>query len=417
MSPRLVFCDRRLRSRHATSRTLLLGLTVALLPILAELAAAQASHSYSPPELEGVEGRGYSPYVGAYPNMRWQTVDGDHLGKGLSIKELAFRLDDRSYNFSSGMGRRFANVSIRMADGDHATFGSDFNTNQKSTPTLVFTKAVSWPTFSGSPLLRPAQWGGLTGDYRFPFSRSWSTTGKHGILSDFVFQGGSLANLATWTDTTFRGYYFDSYGPPVTFVTGSYRSIPAVRLHNHSLGVTGRCNDSAFGQVPNGSYGRLFATVYGPASSKVAWRNHLILYSMSRYTAPQAPVIHAWCMGNDPIGFDLATGCNRLHILGPCLSFTYTAQPLSVDPTGLCVSPYSVVPWFPALASARLTMQAGWADSVTGQLRLTQACEVETPPSVPSGVTPKRVMLMQHGSTVVGPIADYVHNLGMRYGH
>lgn len=392
-------------------------LRLALAPILVGSVAAQVSYTFSPLELSLGEGRGYSPYVGAYPNMRWQTIDGDQLGKSLSIKEIDFRLDDRSYYSVVGMGRGFTNVSIRMADGDHATFGTNFSSNLKSTPTLVFSKAVQWPTLTGFPLLRPARWGGLTDDYRFPFSSSWSTQGKKSIVSDFTFQGGTLANRGAWAVNTFRGYYFDSYGPPITSVEGIYRSIPGMRLHNNSLGVTGRCNDSGFGPVANGSYGRIFATLYGPTHSTVALRKKLVLYSTSYYTAVQAPVVHVWGLRNDPTGVDYLTGCNRLHALGPYATFFYFTKPRSVDPRGYSGFVYSIVPWFALLSGLRVTMQAGWPDTVTNRLNLTQAREVTLPAAMPSGEIPKRGMLMQHGSTVVGPIGDYTHNLGMRYSH
>jgi len=391
--------------------------TVATLATLASGAVGQTAYSWSPPFMERSEGRGASPTLGAFPDMRWQTVDGDHLGKTRLLKELALRLDDRSYSLAMGMGRRFARVSIDLARGDHASFGADFRANQKSPPARVFSMAVDWPTFIGSPLLRPASWGGLSDDYRFPFARSWATDGKDAIVSDFKFEGGVLANRAPWSESIFRGYYFDSYGPVLKSIPGTYRSMPPVRLHNNSQGVTARCNDSAFGTVHSGSYSRLFATTYGPAYANAAWHNKLVLFSMSRYTAPQAPVVHVWCLGKDPIGVDVGTGCNRVHIHGPGLSFTYTAQPLSADPTALSMSPYTVVPWFGALSNARLTVQAGWADSVTGRLSLTQASEVEIPASVPSGEVPKRRMLMQHGSTVTGPSGAYPYNPALRYGH
>ena len=398
------------------SRFLFLGCFL-LTAGLAESVAGQTSFVFSPPHLAVTEGRGNAPYVGAYPNMRWQTVDDDQRGKAMLIKELAVRLDGRSYNTIDGMGRAFTKVSIHMSDGDYATFGSDFSANLKSPPTLVFSKAVRWPTITGFPLLRPARWGGLTDDYRLPFSTQWSVTGKASIISDFTFQGGTLSNQAAWSDTIFRGYYFDSYGPPITSVDGTYRSIPAIRLHNNSAGVTGRCNDSAFGTIANGAYGHIYATLYGPNHSKVVWRNKLVMYSTSHYTAFNAPVIHAWGLRFDPVGFDFMTGCNRLHALGPYFSFTYQTAPRSVDPAGYSGFNYSVMPWLSGLSRLRVTMQAGWADSVTNNLNLTQAREVTLPMGIPSGNIPKRAMLLQHGASVVGPSDHYSYNPGMRYGY
>lgn len=370
---------------------------------------------YSPKYMASTEGQYYSFHPGNFPAMHYQTVDGENRGKVASLKEIALRLDNRSYNSVTGMGRTWTNVTIQLGDGDIKTFSNNFAANIKS-PTRVFSATVTWPTMSGNPLTTPALWGGVTGRYRFPFSTQWTYLGKSDIVSDWTFTGGTLANNYNWLSTLSRSYYLDSYGSPTSTAFGTYKSIPPIRLNNNSPGVTGRCNDSAFGTTTVGAYAYIFANVYGPYYENVDWRNKLVMYSYSYYTAYNAPVIHAWGSQTNVTGVDLGTGCNKLHALGPYVLQTFITLPKSVRPDAYSGYRYIVVPWNQAFANLKVCMQAGWADSATGKFNMSQAREATLPASAPPSQTTERMAIFSYATSAPrGPYAEYIYNPAMRY--
>jgi len=348
--------------------------------------------------------------------MRYQTVDGENPGKPITIKELALRLDYRRHDASSSPGRTFSSVTIQMSDGDLQNFGTDFSKNQTSAPTTVFQGAVTWPVTIGFPLTKPDVWGGTLGSFRFPFTTTWQFTGQNEVLTDWTFAGGTLSNSKPWNATDPHDYYFDSYGDPNTPKEGSYLSIPDVRLNNNSPGVTTRCNDSAWGALPTGAYSRIYGFIYSKWAANINYREKLVMYSTSYYTAPNAPVFHAWGFANDRVGFDVGTGCNRLHPAGPLFVQFFWAAPRSIYPNAY--SGYAPLSWKwqPVFANARVTMQAGWADSVTGNFNLTQARQISLPASPPPPNAAKRSAIYQYSNLpVAGPIAEHYANPAFRY--
>ena len=78
--------------------------------------------------------------------------------------------------YTSLFGAYADNVTVDMADGDHATFSSNFAANAKSASTRVFSGSVNWPTATGTPMVKPDFWGGSNGGYRFPLSDTAATS-------------------------------------------------------------------------------------------------------------------------------------------------------------------------------------------------------------------------------------------------
>jgi hypothetical protein len=200
-------------------------------------------------------------------------------------------------------------------------------------------------------------------------------------------------------------------------VSGTYVQYPATRLNNNSVGVTGRCNDSAFGGDNAGAFGMIYVYVYDAYNTNIKWRNQVRIFSTSYHTAFNAPVIHAWGFGAPSgVGLDIGTGCNRLHAIGPYVLQTFTTLPRAVDPTGHSGFYDTLVPWSGSYANLKITMQAAWSDSVTRQLNLTQARQVTLPALPPLGATPRRAALLQyHTYAPEGPFESYTHNPAFRY--
>ncbi|MCA8955458.1 MAG: hypothetical protein KDC87_05255 [Planctomycetes bacterium] len=393
-----------------------------LLPLLVlagALPLAAQGSLYSPPSMATLEGQSASYYLGAYNPMRSQICDGEIRGKQATLKEIAFRLDGRNYfSTTTGAGRTYANVAIDLCDGDVVSMGTDYTANRKSTPTRVFSASVTWPTISGFPPKKPDTWGGAAGDYRFPFSTTWQTQGTADVLSEWSFSGGTLANNSPWLSTYFREYYFDSYGKPGSDAESTYASIPPVRLNNNSAGVTGRCNDSVFGSTTNGSYSMIYGTIYSKWHPNTAWQNKLVIHSVSYYTAPERPVIHAWGFITNPTGVDLGTGCNKLHMQGPMMFQRHVVPPLAVSSTAYSGYDYLVLDWQPLVSGLKMICQAAWDDSKTNAFNLTQAREMELPASPPVDTIARRGMIYTYGSFATqGPYGDYFYNPGFRYSY
>jgi hypothetical protein len=391
-----------------------LALASLSMPVLAQ------GEYFSPAEIATTEGDGYAYYFGRYPTMKMQWVDGELRGKVANLKEIAFRLDNRSYSTSTGMGRTWTNFVIQIGEGDYTTFGQVSTANFTSTPQTVFSGSVTWPSFtSGTPATTPAVWGGTTGAYRFPFSSPWLYLGKADIVTDFDLSGGTLANAQTWATNSSRNYYFDSYGSSTSTSTGStyVGYYPSTRLNNNSTGVTGRCNDSSHGTTTTGSYIYGYAYAYNKYYSNYGWRNTLRYYSQSYYTGYDMPVIHAMGFKADTTGLSLNTGCNNLHISGPMI-FT----PLKTLPQFMSTSGYSgyqevFLPWNPAFGGVNLIFQAGWNDSTTGKINLSQARHLITPSGPPVNREYKRKSSYTYATYSNGPYDYYYANRAMRFSY
>ncbi|MCB9869944.1 MAG: hypothetical protein H6837_08815 [Planctomycetes bacterium] len=379
--------------------------------------AVSAQALYSPAYLQSTEGPLYGYYFGRYNTCTYQMVDGEIRGQVKSISEIATRLDYRSHTTSTAMGRTWANVTLKMCDGDYATFTNNLAANRKSSQTTVFSASVTWPTFTGNPLTQPAVFGGTGGHYRFPFSSNWLTLGQKDVLMEFDFKNGTLANNLTWGSTSSYYYYHDGYASysPTSSLSGSRISIPSTRLNNNSAGVTFRCNDSAH-STTTGSYLYLYGNYYGPWYSNVDWRDKLVMYSVSYYTRPSAPAVHAWGFSTNQTGVDIGTGCNRLHINGPMLLQFFMTPPLSAQSNSYSGYRYLVWPWQTAFAGFKVVGQAAWTDSVSGSLNLSQASENTLPSPPPNGEVRRSATILYPGSsTPIGPYPYYYANPVMRY--
>jgi hypothetical protein len=391
------------------------GLAALALALVGTPVAAQSTYFFSPQRLAATEGDNACYLFGSWQKARHQLVDGENRGTAAQLKAVAFRLDYRSHtSWTTAIGRSWSNVTVDLSDGDLDKMTNVFTLNTLSTPTRVFSGAVTWPDYNGTPLSRPTLWGGISNSYRVPFRTNWNYTGRLDIVSDWQFVGGQLANRSTWT-TASTGYWLDSYEDPDEPRVGTYRPIPKNRLNNNSPGVTGRCNDSFFGSQGIGSHANIFARAYGPSTSQTNWRDKLLIWSSSYYTAPGAPVIHAWAFASHDIGFGLSTGCNNLHLLGLQLYFPHAVPPSSKNPTGYVRAQPIITDWVGVMSSLRVVLQAGWADSVTGQFRLSQAHEVILPQDRPPPLPRRGALYEEPTSPVRGPDQSYIMNPAMRY--
>jgi hypothetical protein len=385
--------------------------------LLAAQVCAQSA-LYSPKSMASTEGQFYGYAFLRYSDQRIQNVDGENRGTAAAITSISFRLDNRSHYSALTGGRTWSNVTMKVSEGDVANFTTNFANNTKTTPTTVYNKAWGVPLVIGFPLLKPAVWGGLKGEYTIPFSTAWVYTGKGDILTDWKFTGGKLANNVVWATNSARNYYLDGYGNFMT-PTGStgyihQKYIPAVRLNNNSLGVTGRCNDSAH-TTTTGAYYYNYAYLYAKYYSNRSWSDKMRFYSQSYYTAPGAPVIHAYAVQVDVAGLDLGTGCNKLHVKGPLFLVMGYTNPAANSTNGYSGYYETFVPFLNVFRGLDMIGQAAWADSKSGALNLSWAHHIKLPDPQPA---PKRSATYHYigtNTTGFGPYTNYPYSPAVCY--
>ncbi|MCB9869216.1 MAG: hypothetical protein H6837_05110 [Planctomycetes bacterium] len=316
------------------------------------------------------EGEWYAYRLGAYPEARYMRVDGELRGAPRLIDEIAHRFDYRSHSTSTAMGRTFTNVSLRVAHCDFDKLTRTFAAVPTTTPALVFSQNVTWPSVTGRPLTNPAMWASTNGSLRFPFKQGFVYTGAADLCLDFDFSGGTLANNSAWGTSTARTYYLDGY--PSRYY--NYGSLTVYGLAGTNVG----CVDS--GTANNiGGLGYVYAYLYGPNYATTSYRNLYRIYSYSYYTATGKPLVWGLSLGGKPdgVGFP-GVSCNKLFLdlSKPTVTGSYTTSTTST-------STFYEIAWVPygaSLVGIELWWQGAWLESTTNQLMFTRAARSELPP-------------------------------------
>ncbi len=320
------------------------------------------------------EGDGFARAFGQWSNMRQQIAEGNLRGKAMILTGVNYRHDYQSHTASTGMGRTFSNVSLKLSDTDYSTFGSTFSANVKGVANKVFDSKVSWPTITGNPITKPALWGGLKGDFKFPFIGTWIHTGKNDLLFDWQFSGGVLANAGKWSGAGYVEYYLD--GVPLINYTGytSWAHYPSTRPP---------CSDSS---KSVGAFAGLVAFFYNKDYPTVAWQNKLRVDLSASNIAPSQPVALALGFAANTAGVNVGARCNLLYV---DLTKGWLSLFGQANASGSWKQQY-LVNSSNALTGIKLYLQAAWADSKTRAFSLSQARMTETPRTLPPVNTPKR---------------------------
>jgi len=311
----------------------------------------------------GGSGSGYSYSFGRYADSHYQVADGDMKALGVKVlSAVGFRLDYRSHSTSTAGGRKWTNVTLSLAECDYTKMTSTWTTNALTTPTVMHSAAVAWPSQTGNPTTNPAPWDS---QLKFPFKGVYAFTAKNDLLLDYRFYGGTLANAVAWAGTSSRSYYLDglSWTTAVSFGRNVYKTPP------------GTCNDSAItstsaatSAIQVGLYGKMSTSYPDTAQLQVFGNN----------TAPNAPIIKAFSLkGLAPLGAGINIGavCNNLMIdlNGIVVYQTYkTNGSGNHSPwTYIKLANLAVAQTF---GSLEIWCQGAWVDSKTSAFSLT-SCE------------------------------------------
>ena len=368
--------------------------TLVLLTCAPLLAEPQDKTVSSPPGFETKSGDYYGiGYFGQYTNQRLQSADAQ-FNQVMSIKEISYRLDGgRTYAANSnkgGVGRTWTNVTLHMSECDYNKMTSTFAANPLTTPQKVFDAKMTWQTFVGAAP-DPAPWGGQ--GIKFPFTSTWVYTNAKDILLEYVFQGGTLANNATWTGTTYARYYLDGVNS-TTYTLGSKTEYPGggSQASSYKLTTPPYCVDSAQSAAYPTKAARndILGIFAYNANASTTNRNNISLSWRAFYTAPLgASVIKAMGPAGNPAGVNIGAMCNKLY-----LDMT---QPfwLFLDTTNNPALPYTSgttslnTPFQTAYGGVSLWFQCAWTESKTNFFSLTTATQRWVPTSIPP-VAPRR---------------------------
>ena len=380
--------------------TLLAGSVLALTTV-----SLSQSYVTSPPGYDYVEGR-YSAHttIGRYPGGRYMAFDGDYRGTSMTLKGIAYRLDNQMHTTATAMGRTWSNVQIHASECDTSSLNTTFSMNPITTPTLVFSAACTWPSHTGKPPTLPADW-----TVQFPFGTNWAYAGTKDICWDFVFTGGTLANSASWTASQSRYYYLDALEDP------TYNE-----AKSSELGYSGNqlgCNDRGVTHL----YGaRVYTTArhYGNGPWNSTYRNNLVFYQNGDWFGISAQVITVLGLRSLETGFLFpGVNCNKLHIdlALPHMMFPFFSNTSGTLPKFTFGAPAAGIPIEPSWAGVELVTQAGWADTVNKSLLFSSAATLEIP-TRPAYY--ERSILYSYDASAVkgsGPYWYYNYNPVARY--
>jgi hypothetical protein len=326
---------------------------------LCGVASAQSMAVSPDPIFSRSEGAGTVRTFGAYAAGRYQFIDGNHRGSSSILKELCFRHDHRNYDVTTGMGRSWTGVQVRVFQGELSTFNSTFSTNSSTVPTLVFSNSVSWPIVLGASDPLPNMWR-----IAFPFSTNYAYGGNLDIGTDLTFEGGSLANSASWSGSTRHSYYLDS------FFVGSFASGSNVILGH----TNGGCVDGG-SSTTNGASVKLDMATYGPNMANVVFRNKYFILATGQNFAKNSTMMLALAFRAVVTGVPVGIPCNSLY-LNPAV--TWFLYPQATNSVG-AMSPFAfglsagLTNYNPAWAGFNLVLQGAWTDSQNGRLKLSSA--------------------------------------------
>ncbi|MHC4078741.1 MAG: hypothetical protein ACYST0_09935 [Planctomycetota bacterium] len=342
------------------------------------------------------EGMNYAYYLGRYADARYQYADGENKGNAHSITEVGYRLDNRAHTTSTAMGRSWTNVSLQMSETTNLdTMDKTWSQNISGAQTTVFSGKADWDSFTGTPLLKPDIWGGLKGKLRFPFSKPWVYSGKNDMLLDYSFQGGVLANAASWSGSRAFSYYLDGENISTNSMSSLVERIPSTRQ-------SPACNDSAITYTGTGNNAYMYgsAYTYGSNYSTLTYRNKLLFTHYSYYTAPEgAPVMHVIGLAGSTAGVDVGARCNRLHVDLAKPFFPIVLNTLKSNTSASSGTMGYLVPWDNAMTRFDLHLQAAWNDSTTSAFSLTEALKITLPDGLPPDELPRRKMAYAYPSS------------------
>ncbi len=316
-----------------------------LLFLLAVPAQAQKATT-SPSGWDRTEGPGISQLLGGYPEGRFQFLDGEVNMLSAKITQVEMRLDK---NFAYDQpARTWQRVLLFLAHTNAQKHSTVLKQNPTTTPQLVFISKVSWPKVKNQTISVTAPWGGISGEYRFPFRTPFTKAASKDLLLDFAFGQGVLANNAAWTTLNF--YPLDGFDER-----------EETRERSRLFGTT-ICRDSSQVRAAVCDAGLY---TYRKQIHTTQRADRVLAWLSTFFAAPSAPIAQAMGTIQNP-GTPIGT-CQKLYLKPLVVMFANT------NSQGTASVFLGSVPYQPALAGVNIGAQAAYHDSKTRRFELTLA--------------------------------------------
>lgn len=365
----------------------------------------QTTYMSSPPGYLSTEGEDRAYIMFEWSNARTMFLDGEMRNNVIFIKDTAFRYDYRNYSTGIGQGRTWSNVTLDISLCDYSNPSFTFSQNPTATPTRVFSSSMTLPTQTGFPSTKPAKF-----TMSFPFSAAWLYNGNEDICLDYDFNGGVMANNASWSTSWYWSYFLDAPSAG-TRVRGVF-SVIGTGCTDSGQSYPAQCWVTSY--VHNSKY-------TGNTSLQDKYR----VYTRTRYTPQNQPVIHAIT----PFGSKTGTSfpgvtCEKIYL---DLSQYFLTIPLVGNGSTPVYGPDFIFPYQKSLEGVKLYAQAAFPDSSTNALKFTYA-EDSILPAYPrvfkrgclwqtnTALKATTAIQMMNGSPLQGPVEDATHNPIIGYG-
>jgi len=376
--------------KPASLSWLLSWLLSCLLFLLCSPCVAQTNVCTSPNGLLSKDGGIYSFILGGLPSARFQFGDGEVVGNKMVLTQVDYRLQRLvPYDIYMGSGRSWKSVTLDMATCDAGKMSPTYTLNVLSTPTRVFSSAVTWATVSGLQASNP--WGKQVS---FPFTTPFAYDGKADMLYDYQFNGGTLANRFPWGASTYQLYYLDGVVNEEFSGALAYQQVPVSPVP---------CFDAAQNTA---AYPWMYATTYGDKYATASLAGKVHLYHESTYTAPSAAFLHALALNGTDKGVNVGARCSNLHLDAARLILIVAGTAGSGQAYSGRFNYY--VPYDSAMGGLKIWFQGAWGDSRTKALSLTPAFWVVVPPKP---FRMQRASVYPKGSSNVVSDSGYRHTL------
>ena len=333
-------------------------LACVLLATLTSSVLAQG-HLLTPAKGTATDGPDSTFIFGWAANQGQRFMDYSHTGTRRALKAVSFRADYRNHN---AIGRTWSNVKVHAAHGDWSSLQYNRSTAYKlmDTPTKVFDAKWSFPALKGRPATNPDSWGGVRNLLSFGFTQPWNYNGKDAIFLEFQFSGGVADNNVSWVGGTPKGfeYYLDSMPEAMWRGSGANQSFPGKGSKSSTP-----CYDSAFKSSTKGKGNAASLNISLSSGTTIE------LGIRSYYTSQKSPVIYALGVAGNTAGLDIGTGCTRLYIdFAKPTALLFLPAPNNKSAYASLTLRAKQQTWM-----KEFWVQAGWADSTTQKLLLTNA--------------------------------------------
>jgi hypothetical protein len=369
------------------------------------LAQLSSPSGYLTREGEGWESlptnNSYSSRFGGLRDGHFQQVDGEIRKAGKqSVKAIGFRIDRQASAFWTAR-RSWKNVSLALSDGDLATMTRSFSANILSTPTVVFSGSVTWPSFA-APSSPPAAWSRAL---RFGWKTPYLYTARKDLCLDWQFAGGALASGRTWGTRQSVPYFLDALHHRYE-LTWSPRAF---------YQTTQGCQDPAITTPRTFAYAAASVGMHGAATQRLPqFAGQAVLQMYGANTAPNSIVIQAVGFRGSSPGTSIGAGCNHLMVdTSAAFFFVHATDGVGAyGPARLAMGRLSA--WAPHGMRLEFWSQAAWTTSKTGRFSLTAATLCNPDFSVPFNKTRlRRETLYAFACSTalgLGPYADRAFN-------